>query len=150
MIRITLARDPYWIDLSDDVGVLVRPISTTVFEAAKAVMAKDYAAARETDGGILAVEPSAADGVLLALWGLALLRVGGLDWRGVCGEDGAPLAFSADAAGRFAAAAPLHLAEFVRLYTAPLESLAAEGNVFAPGSNTTSATAPDSASPAAS
>lgn len=99
MLRLDLPKEPYWIDLPHGVRVRVAPLTTAVYEAARA---KGNAAVRdlvareqvvEDAGGRVVDLPDMSDphvrtGMAEFLFVAALAQVGILEWEGVGDADG--------------------------------------------------------------
>lgn len=94
MIRLKRHREPYWLDLGDGVRVKVRPLTTAIYEMARAKsqreaqkLAHDQVRATEAGGMIESIpdlgDPDAMVGVSQMLFAKALARAGIIEWRGV-------------------------------------------------------------------
>lgn len=154
MLRLSLAPEPYWLDLPQSVRVQVRPLTAAVMGAAQSYAERiirerilqqaeilgfgapidgpDY---RDTDVRAGAVSEELAVG---------LARFGIIAWEGVGDEAGTPLPLS-DAARAAFGRSELS-GEFLKAYSAPLRQVDAEGNASAPvpnGSSVLGATTAD-------
>lgn len=100
-IRLGLPREPQWIDLGHGVRIKTRPLTTAIFEAAKASAARqvsslfDSAEEVEDHGGEIEGLPdlSTEDGRAgygNFLFGQALARVAIMEWEGVLDADDEP------------------------------------------------------------
>lgn len=100
-IRLGLPREPQWLDLGHGVRVKCRPLTTAIFEAAKASAARqvaslfDSAEEVEEHGGEIEGLPDLATedgraGYSNFLFGQALARVAIMEWEGVLGEGDEP------------------------------------------------------------
>ena len=146
MLKLTQPATSRWIEIGRlGVRIKIRPLTTAIMSAARGEAAKRIALAwrEQKDRGAagFGVEDTAAsldnptwrDGLARQYFAAALLRYAGEAWEGVGDADGNPLPLDSVAAEKFAeldeAAGP-----FIEAALAPLDALAAEGNVSAPSS----------------
>ena len=127
MIRLDLPREPHWLDLPHGVRLLVRPLDTAADAAARAAAAADLRERGES------VPPAAAkDSWRLGQAKAALARALGqltiLDWQSVLLADGAPAPVTGETVALLMAIPDIATA-FLRQIYAPLDRLAADGNV---------------------
>ena len=140
MIRLDLPREPHWLDLPHGVRLHVRPLDTATDAAARAAAAADLRERGES------VPPAAAkDSWRLGQAKAALARALGqltiLEWSGVLVPDGAPAPVTEDTVALLMAIPDIATA-FLRQIYAPLDRLAAEGNVSGAAPTGISAAAP--------
>lgn len=146
MLRLTMDKEPRWLDLADiGVRVQMRPLTTAVVTAAKSEAVKRVAALRaEAEDQERAgfpqdpLTPSYRNpdwraGLIEQYVAEALLRFGALAWEGVADATGAHLPLEPAAIEAFAAHEPAARA-FLDAALRPLDAVAAEGNVSAPSS----------------
>ena len=138
MLKLDIKTEPYWIDLPSDVRVKVKPISTAVMSAARALSLADYRLmvdSGELDPNNDAQRKGASDSLLIK----ALARLSIIEWSGVydaAGEQPAPVN---DKTVGDLMELWLVAQEFFNVYVTQLSLLETEGNVSAPAVNGTSA-----------
>lgn len=149
MIRLSLPKDPCWIDLPHGVRVLVRPLTTAIYEAARAKGARlagdlvgEHAEIVMAGGSVEGLpnleDRDAVVGLSQFLFAQALAAAAVIRWDGVLSEDGEPMEVSE------AAVADLmryhNIAEeFLVKYTRSHAEAVAEGNASRPSPNGTTA-----------
>lgn len=84
MIRLDLARAPFWLDLGHGVRLLVAPLTTALMAAAR------------SDPLVAGLGEGASNEALAVAMAKALARLAVRDWEGVGDADGNPLAVSAE------------------------------------------------------
>lgn len=160
MIRLSIPKEPYWLDLSHGVRVRVRPLSTAVYEAARAKAARQSRAILADHAEIAAVGgdvsglPDMADvdavaglSQLLFAQGLAVAAI--LEWTGVLdGDTDLPVPVTEKSVCDLMMVHRM-AEDFVVQYTRTHEQLVAEGNGSRPAPNGTSAAGRDTATGAA-
>ena len=149
MIRLSLPKDPYWLDLPHGVRVFVRPLTTAIHEAARAKGARlagdlvsEHAEIVMAGGSVEGLpdleDRDAMAGLSQFLFVQALAVAAIIRWEGVLDEDGEPADVTDKAVCglmRFH-----RMAEgFVLAYTRPHAEAVAEGNASRPSPNGTSA-----------
>lgn len=120
MFRLSLPVDPFWMDLPHGVRVRVRPLTTAV-EGAAAAAAGD--AVRGEDF----LDDRARTYRLAMEFAAGLARYGVIEWEGVAGANGEPLALDADTVATLARHPDIGPA-FLAQYRGTLDQQAAEGN----------------------
>lgn len=164
MIRLGLPKKPRWLALGDGVRVKVRPLTTAVYEAARASGRRKATALAveqgliEAAGGTIADLPDSRDrdgltGLSQMLFAQALAVAAVLEWEGVGDAEGKPAAPTADNVETMIRDFPGITDEFLVAYTAPLAAAVAEGNGSGAAPSGTSTAAPsiaDRAEPTAS
>lgn len=149
MIRLSLPKDPYWLDLPHGVRVLVRPLTTAIYEAARAKGARlagdvvsEHAEIVMAGGAVEGLpdleDEDAMAGLSQFLFVQALAVAAIIRWEGVLDEAGNPVEVTAKAVRDLMW---FHrVAEgFVSAYTRPHAEAVAEGNASRPSPNGTSA-----------
>lgn len=126
MIRLNLSQGPRWLSLGHGVEVQVDPLTAVTLAIAR------------TDPAIAGLDPDADSDVRFAHLTNVIAGLVIIDWRGVGGEDGAPLAVTPDAVAALMAVPQLHRA-FGAAFVAPAFLVVAEKNASAPSLNGTSA-----------
>lgn len=156
MLKLELDRQPRWLDLPHGVKVQVRPLTTTITEAAFAEGLEHLRpfklAAEDAAKAGTPMDPLGPNGANAAwLQGMhwhflvaALVRYGAIAWEGLSGDDGEPLPITSAACIAFAAHPDLGR-EFFARYRDTLSAVDAEGNGSAPSFNGGSAGAPSTA-----
>jgi hypothetical protein len=152
MIRLDLPKDPYWMDLPHGVRLLVRPLSTAVYEAARArgvrtarELLDEHAELAAVGGSIEGLpdlgSEDAAAGLSQLIFAQALARSAIIRWEGVLERDGSPAEVNDRTVNDLML---IHrMAEaFVIDYTRTHERLISEGNASGPSPNGTSAAGP--------
>jgi hypothetical protein len=135
MLRLNLAREPYWLDLGHGVRLHVEPLTTARMMSARADPAGE--ALPETAG---------QDQLALAM-AQAVARRAVLDWEGVGDAEGNPLPVSPEGVTALLEVWPIFEA-FQLGYVAKGLVLEQEKNVSAPSPSGTSAGAVPTAKPA--
>jgi hypothetical protein len=137
-VRLGLAKADRWLDLGHGVRVLVRPLTTAVYQAARQTgqrLATAYALEQgliAEAGGTITDAPDAADrDALEGLQGLYFIQALALhaiqEWKGVENADGtAALATRADIKALMAEQ-PSIAESFLVLYTRPIAEAITEG-----------------------
>ncbi|MFN3953341.1 MAG: hypothetical protein ACK4LQ_02740 [Pararhodobacter sp.] len=78
MLRLNLAREPWWLDLGLGVRVRVEPLTTALMVAAR------------SDPGVRSLADGTSDDEIAVIFGKALAERAILDWDGVGDADGSP------------------------------------------------------------
>lgn len=78
MLRLNLAREPYWLDLGLDVRVRVEPLTTALMVAAR------------SDPAVRGLPEETSDDEIAVIFGKVLAERAILDWEGVGDADGNP------------------------------------------------------------
>jgi hypothetical protein len=78
MLRLNLAREPYWLDLALSVRVRVEPLTTALMVAAR------------SDPAVRSLPEGTNDDEIAVIFGKALAERAILDWEGVGDADGNP------------------------------------------------------------
>ena len=78
MLRLNLAREPYWLDLGLGVRVRVEPLTTALMVAAR------------SDASVRGLPEGTSDDAVAVVFGKALAERAILDWEGVGDADGNP------------------------------------------------------------
>ncbi|KNX40157.1 hypothetical protein ROTO_33160 [Roseovarius tolerans] len=78
MLRLNLAREPYWLDLGLGVRVLVEPLTTALMVAAR------------SDPAVRGLPEGTSDDEIAVIFGKVLADRAILDWEGVGDADGNP------------------------------------------------------------
>jgi len=149
MIRLTIPKEPYWIDLPHGVRVFVRPLTTAVYEAARArgwrmarAIAAEHADLKAAGADITGLpdlsDEDALAGLSQMLFAQGLARSAITKWEGVLDEADKPAEIT-DAAIADLMQLPRMAEGFVVQYTETHEAVIAEGNVSRPAPNGTSA-----------
>lgn len=152
-IKLSVARDPYWIDLPLGVRVKVRPCTTPIIECA---MNKSVRVIGDIEKGISEIEmvghdadslrdaisdPDYRAGVVQFAYAHALAMAAIMEWDGAGVEteagDVAPITPSLM---RDVMLHPSIARTFVVRYVAPVNAIEAEGNALRPARNGTSET----------
>jgi hypothetical protein len=147
-LKLGIPKEPRWLDLGHGVRVFVRPCTTPVYNAAvqeAAAVFRDLLDARNTvqEAGaqVVAIPDLATEAGRQAhrnfLFAKCLARAAILDWEGVLGDDGEPVAVSHAAIDELMT---FHtMAEtFVTTYARPTLDRIVEGNGSAPSLSGTS------------
>ena len=104
MLRLNLAREPWWLDLGHDVRIRVEPLTTALMVAAR------------SDPAVRGLPEGTGDDEIAVVFGKALAERAILDWEGVGDAKGKPAPVTPEAiAAVFATnfAAPVALAHAV-------------------------------------
>ncbi len=136
MIRLDLAREPFWLDLGHGVRLLVAPLTTALMAAAR------------SDPLVASLGEEASNEALAVAMAKALARLAVRDWEGVGDGDGNPLAVSAEGLDALLDLLPFFEA-FQLGYVAKGLLLEQEKNASPSSPNGTSAGASAIAAPAA-
>jgi hypothetical protein len=135
MLRLNLAREPYWLDLGHGVRLHVEPLTTALMMAARA------------DPAVEALPETAGHDQLALAMAQAVARRAVLDWEGVGDAEGRPLPVTPEGVDALLEVWPIFEA-FQLGYVAKGLVLEQEKNVSAPSPNGTSAGASATARPA--
>ncbi|MEI8396946.1 MAG: hypothetical protein WCF85_19635 [Rhodospirillaceae bacterium] len=127
MIRLDLPREPHWIDVPHGVSLRVRPLDTATDAAARAAAAADLRE-RGQDAPPAAAKEAWRLGQAKAALAQALGQLTILEWSGVLVSDGTPAPVIGETVALLMAI-PDIATTFLRQIYAPLDRLAAEGNV---------------------
>lgn len=156
MIRLSIPKEPYWLDLGHSVRVKVRPPSTAIAAAVRAAASRRVDALRRDleerkrsgvplDGLPDLDDPDVREGHLQLVTAQSYARFAILDWEGVLAADGdAPAPVTPQTVDDLMQIYAIAVA-FVSLYLQPLDVLVAEGNASRPAPNGTSAAEPATA-----
>ena len=158
MIRLALPKEPYWIELSYGVRLLVRPLTTAEYTAAQfrgtrqiKELLESKAEIEEAGGKVTDLpDMSNADamaGVSQLVFAQALAQSAIVEWEGVADKEGEPAEVNEETVQDLM---QLHrIAEdFVVEYTKMHEQVIAEGNGSGSAASGTSATDPSTATDA--
>jgi hypothetical protein len=159
MIRLSLPKEPYWLDLPHDVRVLVRPLDTSLYEAARHKGARlaqrlisDHAEITLAGGTVGELpdlnDPDAITGLSQFLFTQALATLAITVWEGVLDSESAPCPINETSVAMLMRI-PSIADEFLRKYTKPHHDVLFEGNASGPAPNGTLATGPHTAPTAA-
>jgi hypothetical protein len=135
MLRLNLAREPYWLDLGHGVRLHVEPLTTALMMAARA------------DPAVEALPETAGQDQLALTMAQAVARRAVLDWEGVGDAEGDPLPVTPEGITALLEVWPIFEA-FQLGYIAKGLVLDQEKNVSAPSPSGTSAGATATAKPA--
>ncbi|TAN53767.1 MAG: hypothetical protein EPN26_06660 [Rhodospirillales bacterium] len=149
MIRLSLPKEPYWLDLPHGVRVFVRPLTTAVYEAARSrgwrmarAIAAEHADLKAAGADITGLpdlsDEDALAGLSQMLFAQGLARSAITKWEGVLDADDRPAEIT-DSAIAELMQLPRMAESFVVQYTETHEAVIAEGNVSRPAPNGTSA-----------
>ena len=151
-IRLALKTEPYEIALDHGAVLTVKPLTTAVYEAAKAHAIAEtrrlIAAASEGEEISDLRDQKAQFGYTQQLFAEGLAIYGITGWRGVIGDDDGPAPLTEDNVLHLMRIHK-HAEEFVEQYTSDQDRLVAEGNGSGPSPSGTSAKGPDTARSAA-
>ncbi len=134
MLRLNLAREPYWLDLGHGVRLHVEPLTTALMMAARA------------DPAVEALPETAGQDQLALAMAQAVARRAVLAWEGVGDADGNPLPVTPEGVTALLEVWPIFEA-FQLGYVAKGLVLEQEKNVSAPSPSGTSAGATATAKP---
>lgn len=155
-MRLSIPKDPYWIDLSGlSIRLHVRPLTQAVVDVANAKAARsvrelvDHQAAITDAGGAVEGLPDLTDedvrrGLAEAEFTKALGRAAIIGWENVFGDGDEPAPVTHETVGDLLSVWPVG-ERFRIAYLAPLEALAAEKNGSGPAPHGTSAAGRDTA-----
>jgi hypothetical protein len=135
MLRLNLAREPYWLDLGHGVRLHVEPLTTALMMAARA------------DPAVEALPETAGQDQLALTMAQAVARRAVLGWEGVGDAEGNPLPVTPEGVMALLEVWPIFEA-FQLAYVAKGLVLEQEKNVSAPSPSGTSAGATATAKPA--
>jgi hypothetical protein len=135
MLRLNLAREPYWLDLGLGVRVKVEPLTTALMVAAR------------SDPAIRTLPAGTPDDEIAVIFGRALAERAILDWEGVGDADGHPAGVTPDAIVALLDIWPI-FERFQIGYVAKGLELDAEKNASAPSPTGSMAGAKGTARPA--
>jgi hypothetical protein len=135
MLRLNLAREPYWLDLGHGVRLHVEPLTTALMMAARA------------DPTVEALPETAGQDQLALAMAQAVARRAVLDWEGIGDAEGRPLPVSPEGVTALLEVWPIFEA-FQLAYVAKGLVLEQEKNASAPSPSGTSAGAVPTAKPA--
>jgi hypothetical protein len=149
MLKLVLPKEPYWLELSHGVRLMVRPLTTAVYESARrkstrlvADLLRDHAEIELAGGSVEGLpdlnDTDAVEGVSQYLFAQALAMAGIVKWEGVGDEDGKPVDVSPETVARVMEV-PRLAEEFLVEYTRPHEAMVSEGNASRPLPNGTMA-----------
>lgn len=119
MLRLNLAREPYWLDLGLGVRVRVEPLTTALMVAAR------------SDPGIRSLPEGTSDDGIAVIFGKALAERAIIDWEGVGDVDGNPTPVTPEGIAALLDIWPI-FEKFQMGYVAKGLELEAEKNVSAP------------------
>ena len=159
MIKLSFPTDPYWLELPHDVRVFVRPLTTAVYEAARAKgwrLAGEALAEHtviEAVGGTVDGLPDLADndgaaGLSQFVFAVALAQHAIIEWDGVLDEALNAVEAEPENVQMFMSL-PKMAEAFVSKYCATHDQVVQEGNVSGSAPNGISATDPTTAGDAA-
>jgi hypothetical protein len=135
MLRLNLAREPYWLDLGHGVRLHVEPLTSALMMAARA------------DPAVEALPEDTGTEALALVMAKAVARRAVLDWEGVGDAEGRPLPVRPEGVDALLEVWPIFEA-FQLAYVAKGLVLEQEKNVSAPSPSGTSAGAAATAKPA--
>jgi len=135
MLRLNLARAPYWIDLGLGVRVKVEPLTTALMVAAR------------SDPAIRNLSAGTPDDEIAVIFGRVLAERAILDWEGVGDAEGNPAAVSPESIAALLDIWPI-FERFQMGYVAKGLELEQEKNASAPSPNGSTAGAKAIARPA--
>jgi hypothetical protein len=135
MLRLNLAREPYWLDLGHGARLHVEPLTTALMMAARA------------DPAVEALPETAGHDQTALAMAQAVARQAVLDWEGVGDAEGKPLPVTPERVDALLEVWPIFEA-FQLGYVAKGLVLEQEKNVSAPSPSGTSAGATATAKPA--
>ena len=119
MLRLNLARAPYWLDLGLDVRVRVEPLTTALMVAAR------------SDPAVRDLPEGTADDAVAVVFAKALAERAILDWEGVGDADGQPVPVTPEGIAALLDVWPI-FERFQLAYVAKGLELDAEKNASAP------------------
>ncbi len=135
MLRLNLARAPYWLDLGLGVRVRVEPLTTALMVAAR------------SDPGIRRLPEGTSDDEIAVIFGKALAERAIIDWEGVGDADGTPVAVTPEGIAALLDIWPI-FEKFQMGYVAKGLELEQEKNASAPSPPGSTAGAKGTARPA--
>ena len=119
MLRLNLAREPYWLDLGLGVRVRVEPLTTALMVAAR------------SDPVVRGLPEGSSDDEIAVIFGKVLADRAILDWEGVGDAEGAPVPVSPEGIAALLDIWPI-FEKFQMGYVAKGLELEAEKNASAP------------------
>ena len=119
MLRLNLAREPYWLDLCLGVRVRVEPLTTALMVAAR------------SDPSVRTLPDGTSDDEIAVIFGKALAERAILDWEGVGDAEDTPMPISPEGITALLDIWPI-FERFQIGYVAKGLELEAEKNVSAP------------------
>ncbi|MDJ0685399.1 MAG: hypothetical protein QNJ84_11910 [Alphaproteobacteria bacterium] len=155
MIRLGLPKEPYWLDMPHGVRLFVRPLTTAIYEAARAKGARlagqvvgEHAEILQAGGSVEGLpdleDADAVVGLSQFLFAQALAVSAIIRWEGVLAAEGGAADVSEETVFdlmRIHSVAD----DFLHLYTRPHREVIAEGNASRPSPNGASALGRDTA-----
>ena len=149
MLRLTMPKEPRWIDLPFGVRVLARPLTTAVNEAARAKgfrltqrVLQDHAEITRAGGTVEGLpdleDQDAQVGLSQLLYAQAIACVTIIEWEGVEAKEGGPAPVSEETICdlmQFHSVAEVFVVEITKAHREAIE----EGNASRPARNGTSA-----------
>ena len=135
MLRLNLAREPYWLDLGLGVRVHIEPLTTALMVAAR------------SDPDVRDLPEGAADDAIAVIFARAIAQRAVLDWEGVGDADGNPTPVTPEGIAALLDIWPI-FEKFQMGYVAKGLELEAEKNVSAPSPTGSTAGAKATARPA--
>jgi hypothetical protein len=135
MLRLNLARDPYWLELGQGVRVQVAPLSTALMVAAR------------SDPALRAVPDGTSDDEMAMVFARAIAQRAVLDWEGVGDAEGNAAPLTPDGITALLDIWPI-FERFQMDYVAKGLELELEKNASAPSPTGSTAGAPATAPPA--
>ena len=135
MLRLNLAREPYWLDLALGVRVRVEPLTTALMVAAR------------SDPAVRGLPKETSDDDIAVIFGKALAERAILDWQGVGDADGNATPVTPDGIAALLDVWPI-FEKFQMEYVAKGLELEAEKNASAPSPSGSGAGAKATAPPA--
>ena len=122
MLRLNLAREPYWLDLGLGVRVRVEPLTTALMVAAR------------SDASVRGLPEGTTDDEIAVVFGKALAERAILDWEGVGDAEGNPTPVTPEGIAALLDIWPI-FEKFQMGYVAKGLELEAEKNASAPSPN---------------
>jgi len=119
MLRLNLAREPYWLDLCLGVRVRVEPLTTALMVAAR------------SDPAVRGLPEGTSDDEIAVIFGRVLAERAILDWEGVGDAEGNPTPVTPEGVAALLDIWPI-FERFQMGYVARGLELEAEKNAFAP------------------
>lgn len=119
MLRLNLAREPYWLDLGLGVRVRVEPLTTALMVAARG------------DPAVRGLPEGTSDDEIAVIFGKVLAERAILDWEGVGDADGNPTPVTPEGIAALLDIWPI-FEKFQMGYVAKGLELEAEKNAYAP------------------
>ena len=135
MLRLNLAREPYWLDLGLDVRVRVAPLTTALMVAAR------------SDPAVRSLPEGTSDDEIAVIFGKVLAERAIREWEGVGDADGNPTPVTPEGIAALLDIWPI-FEKFQMGYVAKGLELEAEKNASAPSPTGSMAGAKGTAQPA--